>query len=228
MKRALILATVLLAACTSAAPTATAARPTAVPRGIPESKRKDEHHDDQSDQRIPTLPHARRGTVGGKGTRVHQGVQAQGIQGSSEERHPSTLARPEGGSLSGNGVILDTVRDVGRRNLESGNTSGDSGLEYRLAPSDPLPAPTLVETIAESAANIADVLPGPNLLPLATPASKGRDLLGTGASNKEIAEALTLTEGTVKNYISSILTKTGLRDRTQAALLAVRLRLGKA
>jgi DNA-binding NarL/FixJ family response regulator len=47
-------------------------------------------------------------------------------------------------------------------------------------------------------------------------------LLGTGATNREIAERLSLTEGTVKNYISAILTKTGLRDRTQAALFAVR------
>jgi DNA-binding NarL/FixJ family response regulator len=47
-------------------------------------------------------------------------------------------------------------------------------------------------------------------------------LLGTGATNKEIAEQLALTEGTVKNYISTILAKTGLHDRTQAALFAVR------
>ncbi|MBI4311708.1 MAG: response regulator transcription factor [Chloroflexi bacterium] len=47
-------------------------------------------------------------------------------------------------------------------------------------------------------------------------------LLGTGATNKEIAERLALTEGTVKNYISTILSKTGLHDRTQAALYAVR------
>jgi DNA-binding NarL/FixJ family response regulator len=47
-------------------------------------------------------------------------------------------------------------------------------------------------------------------------------LLGTGATNREIAERLSLTEGTVKNYISAILSKTGVHDRTQAALLAVR------
>jgi DNA-binding NarL/FixJ family response regulator len=47
-------------------------------------------------------------------------------------------------------------------------------------------------------------------------------LLGTGATNRDIAERLSLTEGTVKNYVSAILTKTGLGDRTQAALYAVR------
>jgi DNA-binding NarL/FixJ family response regulator len=47
-------------------------------------------------------------------------------------------------------------------------------------------------------------------------------LLGRGATNREIAERLVLTEGTVKNYVSAILAKTGLGDRTQAALYAVR------
>lgn len=53
-------------------------------------------------------------------------------------------------------------------------------------------------------------------------------LLGTGATNREIAEQLSLTEGTVKNYISAILAKTGMRDRTQAALFAVRNGLADA
>jgi DNA-binding NarL/FixJ family response regulator len=47
-------------------------------------------------------------------------------------------------------------------------------------------------------------------------------LLGQGFSNKEVAEALFITEGTAKNHVSSVIEKLGLRDRTQAALWAVR------
>ena len=47
-------------------------------------------------------------------------------------------------------------------------------------------------------------------------------LLGKGLSNADIAEQLFLSEGTVRNYVSAILTKLHLADRTQAAVLAVR------
>jgi len=45
--------------------------------------------------------------------------------------------------------------------------------------------------------------------------------IGKGLSNKEIAAELSLSEGTVRNYISSILNKLNLRDRTQLAIWAV-------
>jgi len=47
-------------------------------------------------------------------------------------------------------------------------------------------------------------------------------LLGKGANNSEIAAQLYLSEGTVRNYVSAILAKLGVHDRTQAAVLAVR------
>lgn len=50
-------------------------------------------------------------------------------------------------------------------------------------------------------------------------------LIGKGKSNKEIASELFLSEGTVKNYITNILSKLYLRDRTQVALYAVENRL---
>ena len=45
-------------------------------------------------------------------------------------------------------------------------------------------------------------------------------VLATGASNREIANTLFITEGTVKNHVTNILGKLGVRDRTQAALKA--------
>lgn len=45
--------------------------------------------------------------------------------------------------------------------------------------------------------------------------------IGRGLSNKEIAAKLCLSEGSVRNYLSSILRKLGLRDRTQLAIWAV-------
>lgn len=50
-------------------------------------------------------------------------------------------------------------------------------------------------------------------------------LLAGGYSNKEIARAVFLSEGTVKNYVSDILDKLGTRDRTRAVLKAITLRI---
>ena len=44
-----------------------------------------------------------------------------------------------------------------------------------------------------------------------------------GLTNREIAEKMFLAEKTIKNYVSSLLSKLGLERRTQAAVLATRL-----
>ena len=49
-------------------------------------------------------------------------------------------------------------------------------------------------------------------------------LIAEGLSNKEIAAQLFLSEGTVRNYLSSILDKLGLRDRTQVAVFYLQKR----
>lgn len=45
-------------------------------------------------------------------------------------------------------------------------------------------------------------------------------LIGEGLSNREIAETLNLKEGTIRNYVSFIMQKTGLKHRTQIAIYA--------
>lgn len=52
------------------------------------------------------------------------------------------------------------------------------------------------------------------------------DLIGDGLTNRQIGQQLFLAEKTVKNYVSSLLTKLGMQRRTQAAVLAARLRAG--
>ena len=50
-------------------------------------------------------------------------------------------------------------------------------------------------------------------------------LVAGGYSNREISTAIHKSEGTVKNQVSSILEKLGVRDRTQAVLKAINLGL---
>ena len=64
---------------------------------------------------------------------------------------------------------------------------------------------------------------------LAQLTERERDVLGLiarGFSNRQIADSLHITEGTVKGHVSNVLSKLHLQDRTQAALFAVRHGLG--
>jgi DNA-binding NarL/FixJ family response regulator len=74
------------------------------------------------------------------------------------------------------------------------------------------------------AARLFSQLPTPRLPEIAKALSQREldilKLLANGMSNREIAQELFLTEGTVKNYITRILQQLQLRDRTQAALWA--------
>lgn len=50
-------------------------------------------------------------------------------------------------------------------------------------------------------------------------------LVAEGANNREIAERLVVSEGTVKTHVSRVLSQLGLRDRTQLAIFVYRHRL---
>jgi DNA-binding NarL/FixJ family response regulator len=98
------------------------------------------------------------------------------------------------------------------------------------SPLQPSVAAKLVARIARSRESAPSTMPAPTQptggsagMPLDDLTERERDilrLLAKGESNREIGEALFITEGTVKNHVSNILSKLGLRDRTQAALWA--------
>ena len=75
----------------------------------------------------------------------------------------------------------------------------------RFVPSvDPVPAPARTDVLADLTERERDVFAQ----------------IAAGGSNREIAGALHVSEGTVKVHVSRVLTKLGLRDRVQAVILA--------
>lgn len=100
----------------------------------------------------------------------------------------------------------DLVRAV--KGVAAGQTHVDPNVAGRLfsaiAQQDvPQPESTVIDTLNEREIEILK-------------------LLANGLTNAEIADQLYLTRGTVRNYVSAILAKLGVEDRTQAALLAVK------
>lgn len=92
-----------------------------------------------------------------------------------------------------------------------------------------MPPPIAAKVVAELGRRSAPPPPNPAGADPAGLTDREREvlrLLGQGYSNKEIGEHLFITEGTAKNHVSSVIEKLGLRDRTQAALWAVRHGLG--
>ncbi len=93
------------------------------------------------------------------------------------------------------------------RAVHKGYTQFGPGVLQKLIPNVPEPtppSPTLPPGFAELTPRERQVL----------------RLIAHGASNREIAQQLYISEGTVKNYVTNILGRLELRDRTQAAIFA--------
>lgn len=82
---------------------------------------------------------------------------------------------------------------------------------------DPSVAGRLIAALDRAGANAT---PTPPAVPLTDRELDVVRLIARGATNREIAAHLYLSEGTVKNHVSTILSRLGLRDRTQAAIYA--------
>ena len=156
---------------------------------------------------------------------VMDGIVATGI---FHERWPSTHV-----------VILTTFDDV--ELIQAGMQAGALGYLLKDISADQLAASIRAAALGQvlllhpaAAKNIFTLLPSsPAQVNMPARVSTGSDLehlterereilrlVARGASNREISEALFITGGTVKNHLSNILSKLGVRDRTQAALKA--------
>lgn len=90
------------------------------------------------------------------------------------------------------------------RSIHKGYTHLGPGL-FEKAIASPAPSP---------------VVPPPELEQLTPREREVLQLIAQGYNNREIAQALYISERTVKNHVNSILSRLNLRDRTQAAILA--------
>jgi DNA-binding NarL/FixJ family response regulator len=113
------------------------------------------------------------------------------------------------------GAVGYLLKDVSSEKLFEAIRASARG-EYFLLPS-------ITAKVIEEFARVSRPAP-PQVEPLIDPLS-GREieilrLVATGASNKEIAERLVIAEGTVKNHLTNILAKLGVKDRLQAVLKA--------
>ena len=113
------------------------------------------------------------------------------------------------------------LKDIPAQDLAKAIQAVHTGI-YQL---DPSVASKVVASLTGSLPAPPPVHPRPAIPPLAGNELTSREievlrLIAQGATNREIASRLIISEGTVKNHISSILNRLGLRDRTQAAIYA--------
>jgi DNA-binding NarL/FixJ family response regulator len=94
---------------------------------------------------------------------------------------------------------------------------------------DSILEPSVAAKVIAEFTRVSSMVPAAQMEQLVEPLSEREleilALIARGASNKEIASQLFIAEGTVKNHVTHILGKLGVRDRTQAALKARELGL---
>lgn len=120
------------------------------------------------------------------------------------------------------GAVGYLLKDVSSDKLFEAIRAAARG-EYFLLPS-------ITAKVMEEFARMSQLAPV-QYEPLADPLSMREmeilNLVATGASNKQIAQNLVIAEGTVKNHLTNILSKLGVKDRMTAVLKAKELGLWK-
>lgn len=112
------------------------------------------------------------------------------------------------------GAMGYLLKDVSLDTLVSGIETVSSGKR--------LVQPAITERLLQGLESIKSEFSAPSTIETLSP--KELEVLGlmaSGCSNKEISEALHKSEGTIKNHVSNLLSKLGVRDRTRAVLVAI-------
>ena len=113
------------------------------------------------------------------------------------------------------GAVGYLLKDVSSDKLYEAIRAAARG-EYFLLPS-------ITTKVMEEFSRLSELVPD-SIEPVADTLSAREleilNLVATGASNKEIASNLVIAEGTVKNHLTNILSKLGVKDRVQAVLKA--------
>lgn len=111
-------------------------------------------------------------------------------------------------------ALVDTVQRVMR---------GERPIDLDILRRPALAQRLLSELRHEASADAApNATPVPNLLPLSPREAVVLDCMVLGLSNKEIAAALYITEQTVKNHMTAVYKKLGVRGRLEALRCAIR------
>ena len=118
------------------------------------------------------------------------------------------------------GAVGYLLKDVSSEKLYEAIRTAARG-EYFLQPSITTKVMTEFARISPSSTGCVE----PLLEPLTTRELEIVRMVATGASNKEIADKLVIAEGTVRNYITSILGKMNVKDRMNAVIKARELGL---
>jgi DNA-binding NarL/FixJ family response regulator len=120
------------------------------------------------------------------------------------------------------GAVGYLLKDVSSEKLYEAIRAAARG-EYFLLPS-------ITTKVMEEFSRLSELVPEaiePTADPLSARELEILNLVATGASNKEIASNLVIAEGTVKNHLTNILSKLGVKDRVQAVLKAKEMGIWK-
>lgn len=118
----------------------------------------------------------------------------------------------------GHNVLQDVVLNKLKQSLATGGASKEEGAQPKPESADArvdFPAPALHSSAAPASEGSR---PPIDLEPFTERELEVMSRIAKGLSNKEIAKEIFISEGTVANYITSILNKTGLEHRTQIAI----------